>query len=268
VVSELKVTTTGDRVQDQPLNAIGGKGLFVKEVEEAILAGRADLAVHSMKDVPAKLTPTLAIGCVPRRADARDVVLTREGCPLAQLPPGSRVGTSSLRRRVQLLAWRPDLSVVPLRGNVDTRIRRCTEGVVDAVILAQAGLLRLGRTDLATESLDPSLCLPAAGQGALAIEQRADDTKLARIISPLSCAVTAIAAAAERGVMMAVEGSCQIPVGAYAVRDRGELWLRGLLADPDGSHLRKDQLRLGWPSNESDAHRAGLELGRALRQAR
>ena len=266
--TELVVTTTGDRVQDRALSAIGGKGLFVKEVEEAILTRRADLAVHSMKDVPANLADTLSIGCVPPREDPRDVVITREGCTLAELPSGGRIGTSSLRRRAQLLAWRPDLSVVPLRGNVETRIRRCTEGVVDAVILARAGLLRLGLADLATESLDPSLWLPAVGQGALAIEQRADDVQLSRIVSPLSCADTAIAVAAERGVMRAVEGSCQVPIGAYAVRDRDELWLRGLLADPDGSHLRRDQLRLGWPSNESGAHRAGLELGRALRQGR
>jgi porphobilinogen deaminase len=191
-VSELHVTTTGDRVQDRALAAIGGKGLFIKEVEEAIVARRADLAVHSMKDVPAELAPSLVIGCVPRREDPRDVLVTREGGGLDDLPQGSRVGTSSLRRQVQLQDRRPDLVH----------------------------------------------------------------------------AETAVAVAAERGVMVAVEGSCQIPVAAYAVRDQDQLWLRGMLAEADGSRLRRRELRLAWPERETEAHQAGLELGRELRHAK
>ena len=266
-VSELHVTTTGDRVQDRSLTAIGGKGLFIKEVEEAIIARRADLAVHSMKDVPAELAPSLVIGCGPWREDPRDVLVTRTGCGLADLPPGSRVGTSSLRRQVQLLDRRPDLHIVPLRGNVDTRIRRCHEGVVDAVILARAGLARLGMLERATQTLDAGLCLPAVGQGALAIERRADDIELQRMLEPLIDAETAIAVAAERGVMVAVAGSCQIPVAAYAVRDQDQLWLRGMLAEADGSRLRRRELRLAWPESETDAQQVGLELGRELGQA-
>ena len=178
------------------------------------------------------------------------------------------MGTSSLRRKVQLQDHRPDLVVVPLRGNVDTRIRRCHEGVVDAVVLARAGLARLGMLEHATETLDAGLCLPAVGQGALAIERRAEDSELQGMLEPLVDAQTAVAVAAERGVMVAVEGSCQIPVAAYAVRDQDQLWLRGMLAEADGSRLRRRELRLGWPEREAEAHQAGLELGRELGQAK
>lgn len=266
-IEELHVTTTGDRVQDRALSEIGGKGLFIKEIEEAILDGRADLAVHSFKDVPAELAPALEIGCVPRRADPRDVVVTRDGRPLSELASGSRVGTSSLRRRVQLAAWRPDLEFVALRGNVDTRLRRCREGVVEAVVLARAGLERLGLADRVTETLEPERCLPAVGQGALAIEQRAGDAELAALLAPLADPATAIAAAAERGVMSAVEGSCQVPLAAYAIEHNGDLWLRALLAEPDGTRLRRRELRTAWPTSEADAWRAGLEVGRELKQA-
>lgn len=267
VIEELHVTTTGDRVQDRALNEIGGKGLFIKEIEEAILDGRADLAVHSLKDVPAELAPSLKIGCVPRRADPRDVVVTCDGRPLAELAPGGRVGTSSLRRRVQLAAWRPDLEFVALRGNVDTRIRRCQEGAVDAVLLARAGLERLGIAERITETLEPELCLPAVGQGALAVEQRVDDPELAALLAPLADGATALLTAAERGVMSAVEGSCQVPVAAYAVEQNGALWLRAMLAEPDGTRLRRRELSVAWPSSESEARRVGLELGRELRDA-
>jgi hydroxymethylbilane synthase len=266
-IEELHVTTTGDRVQDRALSEIGGKGLFIKEIEEAILDGRADLAVHSLKDVPAELAPSLAIGCVPRRADPRDAVVTRDGRPMSELAPSSRVGTSSLRRRVQLAAWRPDLEFVALRGNVDTRLRRCQEGVVDAVVLARAGLERLGLAERVTETLEPERCLPAVGQGALAVEQRVDDAELAALLEPLADAPTAFAAAAERGVMSAVEGSCQVPLAAYAIEQNGELWLRAMLAEPDGTRLRRRELRAAWPTSEAEAWRAGLEVGRELKQA-
>lgn len=264
-VQELHVTTTGDRVQDRALSEVGGKGLFIKEIEETLLDGRADLAVHSLKDVPAELASGLTIACIPKREDPRDVLVTRTGAGFAELEPGSKLGTSSLRRRVQLAAARPDLEISPLRGNVDTRLRRCAEGVVDAIVLARAGLVRLGLADRVTQVLEPVDCLPAIGQGALAIEVRSDDAELRELLAPLSHAETAVAVAAERGVMLAVEGSCQVPVAAHAVRDGAELWLRALLAEPDGSRLRRREQRVAWPANEDASHRIGALLGAELR---
>lgn len=264
-VSEVLVTTTGDRVQDVPLSNVGGKGLFIKEIEEALLDRRADVAVHSMKDVPAELAPALVIGCVPRRKDARDAILTRTGCRFEELPAGAAVGTSSLRRSAMLRVRRPDLTYVPIRGNVDTRIRRCEEGVVDAVVLALAGLERLGLAARATQVLEPSESLPAVGQGALAIECRADDAEVLEALAPLTHPDTARAVSAERGVMTAVEGSCQVPVAAYAVREGGTLWLRGMLADPDGSRVRFREVRVGWPDDDGAALAVGVALGRDLK---
>lgn len=260
VVEELHVVTTGDRIVDRPLADIGGKGLFLKEIEEAIVEGRADLAVHSMKDVPPELHPALAITCVPEREDPRDVVITRAGVPFLELPEHGRVGTSSLRRSVQLRARRPDIEIVNVRGNVGTRIRKCVEGEVDAVVLARAGLNRLGLEGKVTETFSTEVCLPAVGQGALAIEQRADDEWLRALLVPLEHADTAIAVAAERGVMASVEGDCKTPVAAFAERASGELHLRGMLADPDGSNLRRAEVRAPWPSDA----RAASALGRAL----
>ena len=263
---ELHVVTSGDRVQDRALSEVGGKGLFVKEIEEALLAGEADFAVHSLKDVPPELAPGLVIGCVPKREDPRDVLVSRSGQGLAALPPGSRVGTSSLRRRVQLLKQRPDLEIVVLRGNVDTRLRKCREGEVDAIVLARAGLVRLGLADQATEILAPEIMLPAVGQGALAIELRAGDERTSAVLRAVHDEETGIAINAERGVMRAVEGNCQTPVAAFAERRGNDLWLRAMLAEPDGSRLRSDELRSAWP-NAQDAERLGLELGQKLRQA-
>jgi hydroxymethylbilane synthase len=263
-VEELGVTTSGDRLQNQPLADAGGKGLFVKEVEEAVLGGRADLAVHSLKDLPADLAPGLVLGCIPRRVDPRDVMVTRDGKKLADLAPGARIGTASLRRRVQLGLLRPDLELVFLRGNVDTRLRRCAEGVVDAVVLARAGLERLGLTDRITETLDAADCLPAVGQGALAVEWRAGDADLERLFAPLAHSDTTIAVAAERGVMLAVGGSCRLPIAAYAVHQQGEIWLRALLAEPDGTRPRRAELRRPWPASEAAADALGRELGLGL----
>ncbi len=265
--AELLVVTTGDRVQDVALSQIGGKGLFIKEIEEALIECRADVAVHSMKDVPAELAPTLVIGSVPLREDPRDVVVTREGCRFEELRAGATVGTSSLRRASMLRAWRPDLDYVPIRGNVDTRLRKCAEGVVDAVVLARAGLVRLGLESRATEILDPSRCLPAIGQGALAIERRAADDETHALLDRLTHHETWIAVAAERGVMTAVDGSCQMPVAAYAVRAGGELWLRGMLAEPDGSRAVFRELRAPWPVDGALAGALGVELGRELKGA-
>jgi hydroxymethylbilane synthase len=266
-VEELHITTTGDRIVDRALSEVGGKGLFIKEIEEALLDGRADIAVHSLKDVPAELAPSLMLACIPRREDARDVLITRTGCSFAELPAGSKVGTSSLRRIVQLQGARPDLQFQPLRGNVDTRLKRCQEGVVDAIVLAHAGLRRLGMAAHVTQVLEPDLLLPAVGQGALAIECRAEDQSVRELLLPLQDQETAIQVAAERGVMLAVEGNCQVPVAAYAVHLPEGMWLRGLLADSDGGNLRQQQWRGPWPSNEQQAFELGRELGSKLRRA-
>jgi hydroxymethylbilane synthase len=265
---ELLVVTTGDRIVDRPLNEIGGKGLFLKEIEEALLAGQADLAVHSLKDVPAQLAPGLIIGCVPKREDPRDAIKTRTGCFFRDLPSGAKVGTSSLRRTVQLKAVRPDLEYVPLRGNIDTRLRRCEEGVIDAVVLAYAGLRRIGRGDEVTELLPTEVCLPAVGQGALGIEIRSSDEGILNLVADLEDMETAIATASERGVLVAVDGSCQMPVAAHAEHVGSELWLRALLAEPDGSHLRREELRCPWPETLQRAQEAGAAVGRALRDKR
>ena len=230
-----------------------------------MLAREADLAVHSLKDVPAQLEPGLALGCVPLREDPRDAIRTRTGCKFLELPAGAKVGTSSLRRVVQLRALRPDLEYVPLRGNVDTRLRKCDEGVVDAVVLAYAGLRRLGRADVVTELLSPDVCIPAVGQGALGIEIRSDDDSILNLVQELEDIETAIATATERGVLSAVDGSCQIPVAAHAEHIGTELRLRALLAEPDGSNLRKEELRCPWPETLQRAQDVGAMVGRALR---
>jgi len=264
-IEELTVTTTGDRIQDRPLSEVGGKGLFVKEIEQSLLDGQADLAVHSSKDIPGELMPGLWLSCFPEREDARDVLVSRSGARLAELPSGARIGTTSLRRSVQLKAVRPDLTIVPIRGNVDTRLKKCADGVVDAIVLARAGLVRLGLADRATEVLDVKVSLPAVGQGALAVEQRAGDERVARLLARVTHAETALAVAAERGVMVAVEGDCQTPVAAYAVRSGGELYLRGLLAEPDGSRLRRAERRAAWPASEAEAQAIGRDLGAELK---
>ena len=262
---ELQVVTTGDKVQDRALSEIGGKGLFIKEIEEALLDGRADFAVHSSKDVPPELAPSLSVDCFPERVDARDVLITRTGAGFDALPPGSTVGTSSLRRRIQLSALRPDLSFTVLRGNVDTRIRKCRSGEVEAIVLARAGMLRLGIEAEVSEVLSPERSLPAVGQGALAVERRAADAETAALLAPISHPETKIAVLAERGVMRAVEGNCQTPVAAYALREGSEIWLRALLAEPDGSNLRRDELRAPWPTSDAEASALGEKLGGMLK---
>lgn len=267
---EVHITTTGDRVQDRLLSEIGGKGLFVKEIEEALLDGRADFAIHSLKDVPPELPPGLVLGCFPKREDPRDVLISQRGLPLAELPAGSRIGTASLRRRVQIAAARPDLVIEVLRGNVDTRLRKCREGVVDAVVLARAGLARLGLLAEVTEVLEPEVVLPAVAQGALAIEHREADERIQALIAPLSHRETKIAVTVERAVLRSVQGDCQSPVAAFAEREGAEgrggtLRLRGFLAEPDGSRARRAELRVPWPDAEAEAVALGTELGRRLR---
>jgi hydroxymethylbilane synthase len=264
-VAELLITTSGDRIQDRPLAEVGGKGLFVKEIEEALLDGRADFAVHSLKDVPPALPPRLVIGCFPEREDPRDVLVSREGRRLSELPPKSRIGTSSLRRKLQLLAVRPDLQVLSIRGNVETRMRKIDAGDVDAVVLARAGLVRLGLEAHAVEVFSVETMIPAVAQGALGIEHRADDTELQRLLEPLSHHETKIAVLAERSVLRVVEGNCQLPVAAHALIAEGGLSLVGLLADPDGSRVRRARVRGAWPASEQDAVGLGEELGNRLR---
>jgi hydroxymethylbilane synthase len=261
---ELLVTTTGDVVQDRALAEIGGKGLFVKEIEEALLDGRADIAIHSLKDVPPALLPSLSIECIPEREDPRDVLASRSGLPLAQLPAGSRVGTGSLRRRVQLLAYRSDLDVVPIRGNVDTRLRKAETGEVDAVVLARAGLNRLGLGARASESIAPEVMLPAVGQGALGIEQRSDDHVVSELLAPLSHSDTKILVTAERGVMKAINGNCTTPVAAFGLRQGDQMYLRAFLAEPDGTRPRRAEVTLRFPQSAEEAEEIGQRLGAEL----
>ncbi len=264
-LEERHITTSGDRVQDRPLYEIGGKGLFLKEIEEALLAREADLAVHSVKDVPAELAPGLVLAAVPPREDPRDAWVSRSGASFDELPSGSKVGTSSLRRVTLLRAARPDLVFVPLRGNVDTRLRKVSDGEIDAIVLAMAGLVRLGRAAEATHTLDPAVSLPAVGQGALGIECRAADDALLTLLRVTHDPETGLAVSVERGVMAAVGGSCRTPVAAYVVRDAdGRAHLRAMLADEDGSNARFVEERASWPSTDADARAWGLELGARL----
>ncbi len=265
-VDELQIVTSGDRTQDKPLQDIGGKGLFIKELEEALLDGRAHFAVHSIKDVPAELAPGLTIACVPAREDPRDALVTRTGQTLAELPPGARVGTSSLRRAVAILAARPDLRAEPVRGNVDTRLRKVHEGQFDATVLALAGLKRLGWEGRATEILSTEVSLPAIGQGALGIECRDGDAETIATLARLADPEASICVAAERAVMAAVDGSCRLPVAAHAVREGDTLFLRGLLADPDGTNVRRGERRAPFPAGPGPAALLGRDLGAELKR--
>ncbi len=266
-VGELEVVTSGDKITDRPLVEVGGKGLFVKELEEALLDGRAHFAVHSYKDVPAQIADELVITCVPRREDPRDVFITQSGAKLADLPAGARVGTSSLRRSAAIGMARPDLVIVPLRGNVDTRLRKLDEGQVDAIVLALAGLRRLDLERRATEILDPTVMLPAIGQGALGIECRASDEATRHMLASLDDPETSVRVAAERGVMVALEADCRTPVAAHAVRVDGELWLRAMMAEPDGTRPRLGERRIAWPAVSAEATRVGMDLGEELLRA-
>src|SRR5690606_15556251 len=205
------------------------------------------------------------IGCTPLREDARDVLVSSDGRGLAELPARARVGTSSLRRKVQIEALRPDLEVVALRGNVDTRLSKCAAGEVAAIVLARAGLARLGLLARVTETLAPDVMIPAVAQGALGIEHRADDERIAALLAPLSHTETKISVTSERGVLREVQGNCQIPVAAYARREGSEIVLSGLLAEADGSNVRRATLRAEWPTHDADAEALGRKLGQRLR---
>ncbi len=254
-VSLVPIVTTGDRIQDRPLSEVGGKGLFIKELEVAMAEGRADLAVHSMKDVPAELPDGFVIACVLPRADPRDAFLSRRHASFAALPLGARVGTSSQRRQSILRARRPDIEIVPLRGNVDTRLRKLDDGDFDAIILAAAGLIRLGLGERITEFLDTSLSLPAAGQGIVGIECR-DDSAVLRWLSPLNDAPTRECLAAERAVAARLEGSCTSPIAAFARHSGARLEVAGFVGSPDGTISYRD--RIEGPAGEA------AQLGAAL----
>jgi hydroxymethylbilane synthase len=262
---EEQVVTSGDKIQDRPLSEVGGKGLFVKEIEDALLQGRAHFAVHSIKDVPGLLPPGLALVCIPERADARDVIVAPKHGTLAALPKGARVGTSSLRRMVALKRARPDLDIVPVRGNVDTRLRKVDAGEYDAIVLARAGLVRLGLEARATDVLSPEDSLPAVGQGALGIECREGDHTTREILSAMHHAETATCVAAERGVLIALEGDCKTPIAAHALRAGKQMRLRAFVADPDGGRYRDADLSVEWPSSEEGAEKLGRGVGKALK---
>jgi hydroxymethylbilane synthase len=262
--NELQVVTSGDRIQDRPLSEVGGKGLFVKEIEEALLDGRADFAVHSMKDLPAALPERLILACVPAREDPRDVLVAPRHGALDALPRGARVGTSSLRRAVAIRSRRPDLQIVPLRGNVDTRLRKVDAGECEAAVLARAGLVRLGLEGRVTEVLSFEISLPAPGQGALGIECRRDDAEMRAMLMLLHDAAAATCVAAERGVLEAVGGDCKTPLGAHAERVDGSLRIRAFMARADGSIQRHGERMVRWPATESEARAIGVALGESL----
>ena len=235
-----RIQTSGDKILDVPLAQIGGKGLFVKEIEEALLSGEIDLAVHSMKDVPTELPESLAILCVPPREDPRDALISREGLVFNDLPRGARIGTSSLRRQSQLLHARPDLTIAMLRGNLDTRLRKLREGQFDAIVLAAAGLRRLAWAHEITEYLAPQISLPAIGQGALGIEGRRDDLFIHSLLSGLNHASSMTAVLAERALLHRLQGGCQVPIAAHATVTGTGVRLEGLVASVDGKELFRE----------------------------
>jgi hydroxymethylbilane synthase len=263
VVEIVPIKTTGDKVQDRTLSEIGGKGLFTKEIEEALLDGRIDLAVHSMKDMPTIFPDGMEIAALLEREDPRDAWVSPVASSIPALPDGATIGTASLRRQAQVLAARPDLKVVPLRGNVGTRLQKLARGEAAGTLLALAGLKRLGRMDAVTAILSTEEMLPAVAQGAIGVEIRSDDGKTRRLLEPLNHPPTSIAVAAERTCLAELEGSCRTPIAAYAELDGDRLRLRGLIALPDGSALHRAEER-GTATLEGAAA-LGLAVGRRLK---
>ena len=254
------IKTTGDKITDVPLAQVGGKGLFTKEIEEALLEGRADLAVHSLKDLPTELPAGLVLAAVPVREDPRDAIVGR---PLADLPQGATVGTSSLRRAAQLRHLRPDLKIESVRGNLDTRLRKLEAGDYDAIILAAAGLNRLGKTQLVKQVIPAEVMTPAAGQGALGIEIRCGDKKTRELLAFLDDASARATTTCERALLNKLGGGCQVPIGAYAEMRNDTIHLNGLVAHPDGTKVLretrdgKDPVRLGEEVGETLLSRGG-----------
>jgi hydroxymethylbilane synthase len=257
------ITTTGDRIQDRRLMEAGGKGLFTKEIEQALLENRVDLAVHSLKDVPSEDPDGLTLACFPEREDVRDVIVSLSCARFEDLPPGARLGTASLRRQAQSLHRRPDLDIVMMRGNVDTRLRKLEEGAADAIMLAMSGLKRLGLEGRAAEAIDPYECPPAPGQGALALQTRTGDAG-SDWLKALDHWETRLCIAAERGAMTALEGSCRTAIGAHARIEAGRLALVVEALTPDGA-LRWRREGLAPATSEDKVRALGLQLGHAIR---
>ncbi|MDO8837654.1 MAG: hydroxymethylbilane synthase [Parvibaculum sp.] len=254
------ISTEGDRVQDRALSEIGGKGLFTQEIEEQLADARIDIAVHSMKDMPTQLPDGLIIDCLLERADPRDAFLSSKAATLGALPQGAIVGTSSLRRAAQVRALRPDIRVVPFRGNVDTRLRKLAEGVADATLLAMAGLIRMGFQDKATAPLSPEDMLPAVAQGAIGIERRAGDDEAAHLLAKIHHRETGLRVAAERALLAVLDGSCRTPIAALAEISGERLHLRAMILTPDGSEVL-ETTREGLATDGIALGRdAGLEL--------
>lgn len=259
-VEIVKIKTMGDKILDVPLSKIGGKGLFVKEIEEALLSKKIDLAVHSMKDVPALLPEGLILSTIPEREDPHDVLVSQGDKTLDQLSPGSKVGTSSLRRQAQILHLRPDLKIMPLRGNVNTRLKKLEQGEYQAIILAAAGLNRLGMGHRISQIIPRNKILPAIGQGALGLEVRSDDMKTIQLVSFINHKPTKVAVYAERALLKELEGGCQVPIGGFAFLENNCLRLSGLVAELNGSRIIMDEIS-GKPE---DAKVIGQNLGRSL----
>ncbi|WP_154180517.1 hydroxymethylbilane synthase [Vibrio furnissii] len=259
-VELVTMVTRGDVILDTPLAKVGGKGLFVKELEVAMLEGRADLAVHSMKDVPVDFPEGLGLVTICEREDPRDAFVSNTYASLDELPHGAIVGTCSLRRQCQLKEARPDLVIKELRGNVGTRLSKLDAGEYDAIILAAAGLKRLKLEQRIRSLIEPEQSLPAVGQGAVGIECRLDDARLRALLAPLSDADTTDRVLCERAMNLTLEGGCQVPIGSYALLDGDDLWLRALVGEPDGSHIVRGEIR----GPRQDAERLGVELANQL----
>jgi hydroxymethylbilane synthase len=255
------IRTSGDRIQDRPLAEAGGKGLFTKEIEEALIAGSIDFAVHSSKDMPTVLPDGLVLSAFMEREDPRDVFISRKAKSIAELPQGAIVGTASLRRQAMVKRLRPDLKVEPLRGNVETRLRKLDEGVADATLLALAGLKRLGLADAATAVLDVDEFLPAVGQGAIGIETRADDAHTRQMLQPISHADTAHALTCERAFLAVLDGSCRTPIAGHATVTGGVIHFRGMIVKPDGSEAFEARRE----GTVHDAERLGADAGAELK---
>jgi hydroxymethylbilane synthase len=252
------IKTTGDKITDVPLAKVGTKGMFTKEIEEALAAGRVDLAVHSLKDLPTELPPGFEIAAVPKRDDPRDVLCSRKYASIEKLPRSARVGTSSLRRQAQLKVLRPDLEIQPLRGNVDTRLAKLEAGEYDAIILAAAGLNRLGKTDLIKQYISPDVMCPAAGQGALAVEVRAGDASALQLLTFLDDSEARASTICERALLGRLGGGCQVPIGALAEMRGGRLHLQAVVASPDGSQVLRES------ADGDDPVQLGESVGDAL----
>lgn len=264
--SEDIITTTGDRVLDRPLPEIGGKGLFTSELEDALLSSKVHAAVHSLKDLPVEDTPGIVVAAIPEREAAHDVLVSADGWTISNLPEGARVGTCSTRRTAQLLARRPDLTILPLRGNVDSRVKKVLNGEYDAIVLAQAGLTRLGLQAHISEVFPLEVMLPAPGQGALAVQCRADDTETLQLLAAIHDPLTAAAVGAERAFLSSLGGGCSLPVAAFAEKNNGQIILTGAVISPDGrqairlSAVDKEPHKLGERLAELVLERGAAEL--------